>query len=449
MKRARRLAKLALAVTVAIPPLVAVWLASSLVAYAGGPRGLVSIAGLLLFPVLPIAWEIGAVRRRRRAARAGSAPRVGLLWRLVARTWTLALVFIAFLVVIFPARSFRALAVRGDWMFDGDDGFVADGGRIALHGAARGLAGLYELARDDPYSQFHDKNPLPSLGAADRNYSPPGWPYARTLHPVVVAMTPADETSIASVGDAIRQRTRPGEDRVRALHDWVADRIAYDVPAYVARNIPAQDAETVFRRRTAVCAGYSLLLEALGKAAGEEIVYLHGDSKGLRGTELHAWNAARIDGRWALIDVTWDAGYATPQNTFAKHYDTAFLFPAPQFFVATHRPFRDDWQLLAPPIDQGTFLRAQRLSAALYRAKLVLKEPTQVQVDALGSVDVVLDNPDSHALTADVTDKTGKTEPCRALPSSRFTCPLASTGAYTVNVFVDGDWAAGFDVNSR
>ena len=64
---------------------------------------------------------------------------------------------------------------------------------------------------------------------------------------------------------------------VKALHDYVADRVAYDAPALASR-IP-QDAETVFRTRKGVCAGYAKLLAALGKAAGVEIQYLVGDAR--------------------------------------------------------------------------------------------------------------------------------------------------------------------------
>ena len=44
--------------------------------------------------------------------------------------------------------------------------------------------------------------------------------------------------------------------RVKALHDYVADRVVYDVEAYRSRKFPPQDAPTVFRTRRSVCAGY-------------------------------------------------------------------------------------------------------------------------------------------------------------------------------------------------
>jgi transglutaminase-like putative cysteine protease len=80
------------------------------------------------------------------------------------------------------------------------------------------------------------------------------------------------ETSIDSVAKYIVSKETDPVLRVKALHDYVADRIAYDAESYFAGVYPPQDAETVFRTRKSVCAGYAQLLEALGKAAGVEIV---------------------------------------------------------------------------------------------------------------------------------------------------------------------------------
>lgn len=70
-------------------------------------------------------------------------------------------------------------------------------------------------------------------------------------------------------------------------------------------NFPSQDAEDVFRTRTGVCAGYANLAAAVGTVAGVEIVYVGGWARKEDGLEGHAWNAARIEGRWHLFDATW------------------------------------------------------------------------------------------------------------------------------------------------
>ncbi|MCA9636489.1 MAG: hypothetical protein KC420_10730, partial [Myxococcales bacterium] len=75
---------------------------------------------------------------------------------------------------------------------------------------------------------------------------------------------------------------------------------------------PDQRAETVLRTGLGVCAGYSNLIKAIGDVTGDEIVVVTGDSRGIGGEISgggHAWNAAKIDGAWHLVDSTWDANH--------------------------------------------------------------------------------------------------------------------------------------------
>jgi hypothetical protein len=144
-----------------------------------------------------------------------------------------------------------------------------------------------------------------------------------TLHPVVVTMPRSAETSIEAVARYIAARAIDPIERIKALHDWVADRIAYDADAWRG-DVPLDDAdpEEVFRRRIGVCAGYARLLEELGRAAEIPIRTVHGMTPMGR----HAWNIVAIAGRTYQIDVTWDAGIVE-NGRFVKRYSTDyFLF---------------------------------------------------------------------------------------------------------------------------
>lgn len=104
-------------------------------------------------------------------------------------------------------------------------------------------------------------------------------PLPAQLHPLVLDMPAQAELSIEAVGRYIAEREPDQRLRIKALHDDVADRVAYDAAAYADRRYPPQDAETVFSTRLAVCAGSAQLLAALGRAAGEEIVVILGDAR--------------------------------------------------------------------------------------------------------------------------------------------------------------------------
>ena len=343
--------------------LLGIWTASSLAAYLNGPIWLAWLAGLLLFPVLPLAWESRASARRDK--RPDARPRMfSFTERLILRTLVLNLVFLTALLVRFPQSAFASLATRGDWFLDGRTGPGAERARSDLFGIASGLEWVYAALRDDPYREQlpepteREASPEPAPVATTLTPTPqeaespapesptapavparplfaedgtPVWPLPATLHPLVEGLPAAAESSLAAVARHLAEGEPNPWLRVKALHDYVADRVVYDVEAYRTRQIPPQDAQTVFRTRRSVCAGYANLLAAMGTAAGVEIVVVGGDAR-LRGSdvtgEAHAWNAAKVNGRWTLLDATWNAGYVR-DDRFVKQYETEYLFTPP------------------------------------------------------------------------------------------------------------------------
>jgi hypothetical protein len=285
-----------LTLLVFLTPVLGVWLASSLVAYTNGPTWLAVFSGVLLFPLLPITWDLWGRKRRQRKAQI-------LSWgdRIILRTLLLNLIFLACLLALRPQTSFLALSTRGDWMLDGRQGTQIELVRRSLFKLANGLEWLYLAVHQNPYKQYADTQdirptPQPTNGATSQPTPRPDpspqpqpipqptpststtgrtnlWSVDARIHPAVAQMPASVETSIASVAQYIAQQEKDPFLRVKALHDYVADRVAYDAPAFFGQAPrPPQDAETVFRSRKAVCAGYAKLLEALGQAIREEIV---------------------------------------------------------------------------------------------------------------------------------------------------------------------------------
>src|SRR4051812_29010001 len=132
-------------------PLLGVWVSSSLAAYQNRPVGVAVAAGLLLFPVLPLAWEAWASYRRRKTLRGVVKPRTLALWdRLVLRPLAVNLVFLGGLLALNPRTAFGALSTRGDWMLEGRKGETVDAIRKGLFRAADRLEWLYLATHDNP-----------------------------------------------------------------------------------------------------------------------------------------------------------------------------------------------------------------------------------------------------------------------------------------------------------
>jgi hypothetical protein len=422
-----------------LTPVLGVWLASSLVAYINGPTLLAVFSGILLFPLIPILWDL----RGRRKGKTGI-----LTWgdRITLRTLILNLAFIALLLALRPQTSFLALSARGDWFLDGLRGPQVELARQGLFKAANGLEWLYLAFHQNPFDQYADATTIrPAVtkpSASTETANSKGWPWTGAgLHPAVANMPASVEISIESVAQYIASQEKDPMLRVKALHDYVADRIAYDAPNYFAGNYPPQDAETVFQRRVAVCAGYAKLLEALGQAIGEEIVYVTGDSRNstsdLEG-QSHAWNAAKINGQWYLIDPTWDSGSVDRASGFKKGYKTDYLFPPPEVMGISHFPKDEAWQLRSQPITRGEFLRQPMMRAKFFAEGMKLVSPTRSQTDTTSNAVIQLQNPNQRWLLSSYSLKgSSHSEHCadRATQANQISCLLPTPGTYEVSLF--------------
>ncbi|MCL2152559.1 MAG: transglutaminase-like domain-containing protein [Oscillospiraceae bacterium] len=109
-------------------------------------------------------------------------------------------------------------------------------------------------------------------------------------------------------------------NKALAIHDWVSANVWYVWDAASYEKKLEGDAVSALSTRLASCVGYSNLTAALLRAAGipAKIVGGHGRNAAKMGewTEsqlsvkkaTHFWNEAYVDGRWIIIDTTWDSG---------------------------------------------------------------------------------------------------------------------------------------------
>lgn len=470
--------KIAVSIFVLSTPLMGVWVGSSLATYRGGSLWLPIAAGLLAFPLLPLGWEAVAEWRRRRKER--QAERILTFWdRLLLRTFAVNFVFLSVLLWARPEAAFEALSTRGDWMLRGSQSSGATTARKLLFGAAGNLEWLYEWAHADTFEELapEDANRVsgdvkpgelpereqPKADEAPKPDEPEpkpedprppaaeprSWPFRASLHEAARALSPERETSVEAVARALVSGRDDPFERVKALHDWVADRIAYDAPAYVERRFPPQDAASVFDRRTAVCAGYAQLFVALARAAGETAVYVTGDAR-VDDDELdgasHAWNAVKIEGRWYLLDATWDAGFVTGRS-FEKRYSTVYFLTPPEVFGVDHFPDSAQWQLRDRALSRGEFMRQPMLEPAFFARGMRLERPDRSQVEVEGDFEIVISNPrGQHLLTKLGRKGADLDQHCEITPGAvlRARCPLSSSGLWEVQLFANEEQYGSF-----
>lgn len=460
-------------------PLLGAWTASSLAAYANGPRNLAILVGLLGFPILPLAWDAIAKARQNKADR---ARRQILTFgdRLWLRTFALNAIFVVTLFATKPQSAVRALQARGDWMLDHRSAPWANQARTVLHGAADALEWIYRSDHDNPYEHddggkkidegSHDRKPAPVRRGDSEVVTPDSknadagvaqvaedadagsdlvlvpnandaWPSARTPLPFAVDVPTNDEASPTTVANYLKQNASDELTRARAVHDYVASHIAYDVVSFSnpSKRSP-QDADAVFARKTGVCEGYARLFETIAKSAGLESELVTGDAKGA-GNEVdgrgHAWNAVKANGQWYLVDSTWDAGFVD-DNAFTKKYTSEYLFAPPAVFGVDHFPTLAKWQLRTPTITRGDFMRAPQMRPIFFANGSTLQSPdrSQITVNGVAEADVLLpkNRPMYLAAVSEKDDARNRCEVTRGA-TSHVKCVLPVSGTYRILFF--------------
>ena len=471
-------------VTVALLlPLIGAWTSSSLAAYGNGPRWAAIGTGLLGFPILPLAWE-GFARYRRSKKKAPRPHILTVTDRVWMRTLALNVLFVGILFGLAPEACVRALSARGDFVLDGNHAPWAEKTRSVVHHVADAFDWIYRAAHDNPYEDDDkgktprkdgrmpppvrkgeskelrqetgdhavdgDKNekkdpvPTPTPAPKVEGQTPPPdrmWPSAATPLAAALSVPEASQATLETVGAYMAQTFKDEAMRARAIHDFIADWIAYDVHSYrVPSERAPQDANSTYVRHMGVCEGFARLFLAIAKAAGMEAEYLLGDAKGDGGQvdgNGHAWNAVKVAGAWYLVDVTWDAGPVN-DDVFEKHYSTEYLFTPAELFGLDHFPNEATWQLRTPTISRGDFMRAPQLRPRFLSTGARLLRPDHSQITVQGSVDAAVAKPDTGQffMLADWVSG-GERERCEVGNDAQIAihCDLPSAGSYRVLLF--------------
>ncbi|MFC4099468.1 transglutaminase domain-containing protein [Paenibacillus xanthanilyticus] len=84
--------------------------------------------------------------------------------------------------------------------------------------------------------------------------------------------------------------------KVKAIHDWIVLRLAYD------ENLARYTAYEALTQGKAVCQGYALLNQRMLAAAGIESRIVEGQVD----SGSHVWNLVQLEDGWHHVDATWD-----------------------------------------------------------------------------------------------------------------------------------------------
>ena len=167
----------------------------------------------------------------------------------------------------------------------------------------------------------------------------------------------SDDCNITELANRIVKNKAGNYEKVLALHDWVAGNIYYDYDSLVDESYKTNpsDAISVLRSRRTVCQGFASLLVALIRSIGVPAklfpCFALGESASVGGWENpdnlnnkhnHVIAEAFIDGRWVIIDPTWDSNNEFRNGEYRISYNNrsvprTFFDCTLAFISITHR----------------------------------------------------------------------------------------------------------------
>ena len=119
-------------------------------------------------------------------------------------------------------------------------------------------------------------------------------------------------------------------EKVKAVHDWVAENIWYDYDGLYQKSPIEYVASDVLESKKSVCQGFADLAAALLRSLGIPTKVTNGYAMGVGTSEVwsqdiltsnqsnHAWNESYVNGRWVIYDSTWDSDNKYIDGVFSK-----------------------------------------------------------------------------------------------------------------------------------
>ncbi len=157
--------------------------------------------------------------------------------------------------------------------------------------------------------------------------------------------------AIQTITEQVTAACETNYDKALAIHDWICNNIYYDTDSVESGEVAEYAADAVLQKRRAVCLGFATLTASMCRSAGIPCSVVSGYALGVgddlrwndenlsTSAENHAWNEAYVDGRWIIIDTTWDTmnKYTDGQKTDGDSIRHLYFDANIDFFSANHR----------------------------------------------------------------------------------------------------------------
>ena len=279
----------------------------------------------------------------------------------------------------------------------------------------------------------------------------------KAIDDYVKGLGPLDSMTMGTINNVVSKKFDDKIDRARAIYDWIALNITYDVKAarsnITMKNSPAE----VLLSRRAVGAGFASLFQDMCSAADIRCLTVNGFVKNNteqideKGAEInHSWAVVQLGQSpetWYYVDPAWGSGYADAEmKVFTKSFTDAYFFTEKAIFNLQHYPDNEAWKLGSAPKNKKDFYNLPVIKVAAPELDMKRFSPNDGNFKARVNKDVNF----SYTLTGNEITKVElamgerKKYKVKEIPYNysggvlSFNYKFAEDGAYPITVIVNG-----------
>ncbi|MBK7434506.1 MAG: hypothetical protein IPI66_11820 [Chitinophagaceae bacterium] len=202
-----------------------------------------------------------------------------------------------------------------------------------------------------------------------------------------------DSMSMGTINNVVSWKFLDKIDRVRAIFDWIAMNITYDVKAARTNNLAKNTPAEVLKSRKAVGIGFASLLQDMCSAADIRCLTVDGFIKtnpnqiGEKSTDInHSWAVVQLGespDTWFYVDAALGSGYPDAEmKVFTKYFNTGYFFTEKALFNWDHYPDNDAWKLGSAPRNKGDFYDLPLIRSMAYETGLKSFSPRSGKIKA-------------------------------------------------------------------
>lgn len=172
--------------------------------------------------------------------------------------------------------------------------------------------------------------------------------------------------TMGTINNVVSKKFEDKIDRARAIYDWIALNITYDIKAAKSNNTAKNTPTDVLLSRKAVGIGFASLFQDMCSAADIRCLTVDGFVKNNteqideKSAEInHSWAVVQLGqspDTWYYVDPAWGSGYADAEmKVFTKSFTDAYFFTDKPIFNLQHYPDNEAWKLGGAPKNKKEF----------------------------------------------------------------------------------------------